>query len=582
MVEYTVDIAKEAFASEFVDDALVLKTLGGHKEEDRPVWLYLGLPIAARPDISWFFDREYYLRRYPDIEQGQIDPLIHFIHWGVAESRSPHPLIDLDHIRAAAPELLPEPASIPDLYRVLDQDLADPSRYFAQEYYKSQLPPGSVVRGLLRHFLEHGLLQGLKPVPGFQPVTADRAGSAADFDLRSALRRLPIQAAERPIQEAEPDLPATPRSGDAGLREIHLYCLGWNEAKMLPHFLRHYGSLVDRFFIFDNGSTDDTLAILAADERVTVTHFDVPGDSFVEEERRLSDTIWRQSRDKARWVIVIDIDEFLYHRDLRGYLDDCAREGVTAIEAVGYEMVTDQFPSPELPLTESVTCGVREPFYDKLCIFDPNAIASPNYRLGRHTAAPTGHVQWPPQREVKLLHYKRLGVDYVARRYAQLKPGLRSRDHAHRWGFQYLMSRDGIEVEFARFRRDAAPVPGLGGGGAIELRLAVDGRVLEPSEVRHNRYTFAPPSGGMVYRLLSVTEGAGQQRPVPVTEIFLRSDPGIHHVAADHPALLEGWSHTEAIGSTPVCWTTGDAIIPIPPEAGPITAVEIVLRWPLC
>ena len=73
MVDYTVDIAKEAFASEFVDDALVLKTLGGHKEEDRPVWLYLGLPIAARPDISWFFDRQYYLRRYPDIEQGQID-----------------------------------------------------------------------------------------------------------------------------------------------------------------------------------------------------------------------------------------------------------------------------------------------------------------------------------------------------------------------------------------------------------------------------------------------------------------------------------------------------------------------------
>jgi FkbM family methyltransferase len=581
MVEYTVDIAKEAFASEFVDDALVLKTLGGHKEEDRPVWLYLGLPIAGRPAISWFFDREYYLQRYPDIQKGQIDPLIHFINWGASENRSPHPLIEPNYIRSAAERVLPDQASIADLYRVLSEDLADPSPYFSREYYRSQLPPGIKVQGLLRHFLENGFLQGLRPAPGFEPVT-DRDGRTADFDLRSALRRLPQQTAERAIKPREaPDPLPISRAGDTGLHEIHLYCLAWNEAKMLPHFLRHYGGFVDRFFVFDNGSTDDTLSMLAANERVTVSHFDVPGDSFVEEERRLSDTVWQQSRGKARWVIVVDIDEFLHHPNLRRYLDDCARDGVTAIEAIGYEMVTDQFPPAELPLTETVTCGVREPFYDKLCIFDPNAIASPNYRLGRHTAAPSGHVQWPAQRQVKLLHYKRLGVDYVARRYTQLKPGLRPRDHENRWGFQYLMSRDEIEAEFERFRRDAAPVPGLGGSRPVELRLAVDGRVLEPSEVRHNRYTFAPMPSGRVYRLSAATDDSGQKQPVPVAEIFFGSASGVRRIAADHPALLEGWSDIEAIGSTPVCWTTGDAIIPIPPEVGPIAAIEVALRWPL-
>ncbi len=41
--------------------------------------------------------------------------------------------------------------------------------------------------------------------------------------------------------------------------EVHLYALCWNDRRMLPHFFKHYGCLVDRFCIFDNGSTDGSL-----------------------------------------------------------------------------------------------------------------------------------------------------------------------------------------------------------------------------------------------------------------------------------------------------------------------------------
>src|ERR1700674_2634594 len=128
-------------------------------------------------------------------------------------------------------------------------------------------------------------------------------------------------------------MPATPR--------IDLYCLCWNDARMLPHFFRHYDPIVDRDFIFDNGSTDDSLDILDAHDRVTVRHFDVTGDSFVDVERRMSDTVWRQSRGMAEWVIVIDIDEFIYHPDLKAYLQRCALSGITTLRGIGYEMVSD-------------------------------------------------------------------------------------------------------------------------------------------------------------------------------------------------------------------------------------------------
>ena len=70
-------------------------------------------------------------------------------------------------------------------------------------------------------------------------------------------------------------------------------------------------------------------------------------------------------------------------------------------------------PTDPRPLWRQIVRGVRETAYDKPAIFDPKAITAINYYNGRHAASPTGHVVHEPQRQVKLLHYKCLGVDYV-------------------------------------------------------------------------------------------------------------------------------------------------------------------------
>jgi len=45
---------------------------------------------------------------------------------------------------------------------------------------------------------------------------------------------------------------------------VHLYAICWNEGVMMTFFLRHYENFIDRFVIFDDGSTDGTLEILRA------------------------------------------------------------------------------------------------------------------------------------------------------------------------------------------------------------------------------------------------------------------------------------------------------------------------------
>jgi hypothetical protein len=49
---------------------------------------------------------------------------------------------------------------------------------------------------------------------------------------------------------------------------VHLYAQCWNDGWMLPFFFRHYDRLVDRYFMFDDGSSDGTSSILSSHPKV--------------------------------------------------------------------------------------------------------------------------------------------------------------------------------------------------------------------------------------------------------------------------------------------------------------------------
>jgi hypothetical protein len=261
---------------------------------------------------------------------------------------------------------------------------------------------------------------------------------------------------------------------------IHLYCLCGNDARMLPYFFRHYDDLVDEYFVFDNGSTDESIAMLQNHGRVHLTHFDISGDSFVDEERRLGDTMWRGSN--ADWVIITDIDEHIYHPALIAYLRRCTEQKFTAIRSIGYEMVSDTFPSAPRPLVELVTNGVRSGGHDRLCIFNPHALTATNFGPGRHKAKPEGNVQWPSYPEVLLLHYKQLGRDYLVARSGELSRGLRARDIQNGWGVHYTWSAAQIARNWRKIKAASGPVPGLGALKHVEpAYYGEEERIVEQS-----------------------------------------------------------------------------------------------------
>jgi hypothetical protein len=239
---------------------------------------------------------------------------------------------------------------------------------------------------------------------------------------------------------------------------VHLYALCWNEVHILPFFFRHYEPWVERFVIFDNGSTDGTRALLAGKPNVEVRPFPwADPDSFVLSQRALQNSCWRESRGVADWIVVTAVDEHLYHPRMRHFLRRCERRGVTCVPALGYHMVTDEFPAADAHLASVHTIGAPGHGMNKLRLFKPDLVV-PNIGIGGHGAEPAGRVVYPRRDEVLLLHYKNLGIEYVGERNPLLNSGLRAGDLKYNWGNHYRMDRQRLEGHFADLWRHAIDV----------------------------------------------------------------------------------------------------------------------------
>jgi hypothetical protein len=169
---------------------------------------------------------------------------------------------------------------------------------------------------------------------------------------------------------------------------IHLYAVCWNEERIIPFFLRHYEPLVDRIAIYDDGSTDRSVELLRASPKVEIRPFKRDAESYLDAHVALFETCWQESRGRADWVCLVDLDEFLFHPDWHDYLAAQKNAGVTIIQALGYDMVSETFPPAGVALTTMLTRGQRDLHLDKTGLFAPDAIEQINYSVGRHRCSP--------------------------------------------------------------------------------------------------------------------------------------------------------------------------------------------------
>ena len=188
--------AHRLLCTRFVSEELFRSRIGGPRADLNAVMAYLRQPVAARPQVSLFFDPGYYRLLNADALAEGEDPLLHFLEVGIRELRSPHPLIDLRFIASSDPLILGEPAGIDALMDLLDYDLVPPSPYFDLDFYASQFagPDGAAPPegGMLRHFLINGAYTGRKPNPWLDPAWYLATNADVPPDLLTAVRHFII------------------------------------------------------------------------------------------------------------------------------------------------------------------------------------------------------------------------------------------------------------------------------------------------------------------------------------------------------------------------------------------------------
>jgi glycosyltransferase involved in cell wall biosynthesis len=239
---------------------------------------------------------------------------------------------------------------------------------------------------------------------------------------------------------------------------VHLYTLCWDEADMLGFFFRHYDPWVDRYVIYDDGSTDGSLAILAAHPKVELRSFARSDEgSFCLSHKAMQDEVWKESRGKADWVVVTAIDEHLHapRRTMSDYLAEQTALGATILPALGFDMNHPTMPNDAGLLVERVTRGRPRIAFNKLSIFNPDAVLETGFGAGRHKAEPIGDLVLPRRNELALWHYKHLGFDRCAGREATQAGRLGSTDKALGLAEHYSWSKAKLRAFWDQMERES-------------------------------------------------------------------------------------------------------------------------------
>jgi len=206
-----------------------------------------------------------------------------------------------------------------------------------------------------------------------------------------------------------------------------------NELYMLPFFYKHYDNLVDQYVIYDNTSTDpQVFDLYKSNPKVRVETFDTGGKNSSVAKLNIRNNAYKSII--SDWFIVCDIDEFIWHSNLRNYLADCHAKGITLPKISGYDMVSVERPTYDgTPLTSIIKRGIANPGYSKRAVFQ--GCVDICYKTGAHYCEPKGKVLESPIEEIKLLHYKWVGYEYAFEKMLERSRRLSPENIAHGWSF---------------------------------------------------------------------------------------------------------------------------------------------------
>jgi hypothetical protein len=214
---------------------------------------------------------------------------------------------------------------------------------------------------------------------------------------------------------------------------IVVYFINYNDSFYIPFFHKHYSKFCEKIIMYDNHSTDDSIAI-AVSLGIEVRMFGQMGQLNDQHYLDVKNHCWKEQRGYADYVIVCDADEFVCIDDLRGTLPVMK----------GYDMISDSLPVNDI--TE-INTGEPSDNYSKQSIFDPNHITEINFIHGCHKNWRQGHIT--SEGSCRLLHYRCIGgFERLFERHIMYRERMSTFNLQHNMGHHYLQARATKQLEW--------------------------------------------------------------------------------------------------------------------------------------
>ncbi|WP_250433011.1 glycosyltransferase family 2 protein [Hanstruepera flava] len=232
--------------------------------------------------------------------------------------------------------------------------------------------------------------------------------------------------------------------------KISAFILCYNESLMIRHTLNYYTTFCSEITILNNNSSDNSIEIVKTEyPNVKIKNFGVENSFREDTQTELKNNCWKNS--DADYVIVCDMDEFLYSDDLESKLNLLDKQRPAICSVIGYEMFSKKFPKNyNESLLDQVKYGIRNYRFDKSIIFNPKKIKNINYDFGAHTCLPEFYDKKAEDIliEFKLLHFKYLSKKYLYRKHLNYTNRLSITNIINEWGAEYREGKKHIDNKF--------------------------------------------------------------------------------------------------------------------------------------
>jgi hypothetical protein len=241
---------------------------------------------------------------------------------------------------------------------------------------------------------------------------------------------------------------------------IKLYTFLYNEEEILPYFLKHYSTIVDKIVVYNNYSTDNSIQILKdwKECEIEIIEYDT-NDKFDELTLLdLKNNCWKKDKD-SEYVIVCDIDELLYHPDLKSFIKKNSM--IDYFTPSGYHMIGEEIPTDHTKqIYDIIQNGVEDVNYGKNILFKRNSVEETYYAPGAHLSSFKGTKRLINCQtdQLKLLHYKWLSPEYVTKKYKHYQERMSDHSKERGWGIHYELTDNEIIEKYNNLKEQSIKI----------------------------------------------------------------------------------------------------------------------------